>query len=161
MNRKESASISLRPVAESDAPFVARITPRLLPGPTVSPRDRDQFRAYFERQTPESLASASGSMAYVAELDGVAAGMISAHLDVDYFTNHPRLYVDTLAVAEEVEGHGVGRALMAFIEVRANELGCREVVLDVFANNERARRFYERCGYAADHVRMAKSVDPV
>jgi GNAT superfamily N-acetyltransferase len=58
-----------------------------------------------------------------------------------------------------MEGRGVGRELMTFIEGRALELGCREVVLDVFASNHGARAFYENCGYAADHIRMAKPLD--
>jgi ribosomal protein S18 acetylase RimI-like enzyme len=86
-------------------------------------------------------------------------GLISDHLDVDDFTDHARLYVDTLAVAEKAEVRGIGRALMAFTEGRGRDWGCREVVLDVFANNETARTFYERSGYAADRVRMAKPLN--
>jgi RimJ/RimL family protein N-acetyltransferase len=31
-------------------------------------------------------------------------------------------------------------------------------VLDVFATNNGAIQFYERCGYRPDHIRMAKPV---
>lgn len=152
-------SVTIRPLVASDAPFLTYVSLRMLPDRTASPRDPETFRAYFEQMSPASLLNAPGSVAFVGELQGVVAGVISAHLDVDYFTNHPRLYVDTLAVADAAEGRGVGRALMAFIEDKGKEMGCREVVLDVFANNERAREFYERCGYTADHVRMAKPLD--
>jgi ribosomal protein S18 acetylase RimI-like enzyme len=152
----ESVQITIRPVRDSDAPFLARIGPRLFPGTTASPRDPDTFRAFFDDLTPDSLASTPDDVASIAELDGEPAGVVAAHLDVDYFTKHSRLYIDTLAVADKAEGRGVGRALMAFVENRARELGCREVVLDVFAGNSRARGFYEACGYAADHIRMAK-----
>jgi ribosomal protein S18 acetylase RimI-like enzyme len=36
--------------------------------------------------------------------------------------------------------------------------GCHEVVLDVFANNASAIAFYERIGFAPDHLRMSKSL---
>ena len=78
------------------------------------------------------------------------------HPDADYFTGHPRAYVDVLVVAPEAEGQGVGRALLDHVEAWAREQGCLEVVLDVFAGNEAATAFYERCGYRPDHVRMAK-----
>ena len=47
---------------------------------------------------------------------------------------------------------------MHYAETWARERGMREVVLDVFAGNRRAIAFYERCGYAVDHHRMAKPV---
>lgn len=156
MSAEESAQITMRPVRESDASFLAQVGPRLFPGSTASPRDPKLFRAFFEDLTPESLTSNSDGIAFVAELEGEPAGVVAAHLDVDYFTKHARLHIDTLAVAVEAEGRGVGRALITFIEQQARERECREVVLDVFASNERARGFYEACGYAADHIRMAK-----
>jgi ribosomal protein S18 acetylase RimI-like enzyme len=159
MTIEKHPTIRIRPIVASDAWFISSVSLRLLPAHSASPRNAEQFRAYYEQLSPESLLSAPGSLAFVSELDGVVSGVISAHLDVDYFTKHPRLYIDTLAVADAAEGRGVGRALMAFIEGKGRELGCREVVLDVFANNERARMFYERCGYTADHVRMAKPLD--
>ena len=152
----QTNEVAIRPVKETDAAFVTRVARRLHPGPTASPRDPLLFQAYFEQLSPESLLTGAGSMAFIAEVNGMATGIISAHLDVDYFTNHARLYVDTLAVAEESEGHCIGKALMHFIEDRGRELGCHEIVLDVFVTNDRALDFYERCGYSADHIRMSK-----
>jgi ribosomal protein S18 acetylase RimI-like enzyme len=43
-----------------------------------------------------------------------------------------------------------------FVERWARDHGYREVVLDVFASNQRAIAFYQRQGYRADHIRMAK-----
>jgi ribosomal protein S18 acetylase RimI-like enzyme len=158
MTMSHEVPLTIRPIVEADAEFLASVTPRLYPGATVSPRDPESFRAYFDRLTPDTLAKGEGAVAYVAEANGAPVGVIAAHLDVDYFTNHSRLYVDTLAIAIEAEGRGIGRALLEFIEDHARQLGCREVVLDVFAENAHARRFYEKSGYAADYIRMAKSL---
>jgi GNAT superfamily N-acetyltransferase len=62
-------------------------------------------------------------------------------------------------VAQDVEGKGVGRALLDYVERWARDHGYREVVLDVFAGNQRAIAFYERQGYRPDHIRMAKPLD--
>jgi GNAT superfamily N-acetyltransferase len=102
------------------------------------------------------LLNEPGAQAFVATIDGQPSGLIAVHPDADYFTGHPRAYVDVLVVAPEAEGRGVGRALMERVEVWAREHDCLEVVLDVFAGNDAAMAFYQKCGYRPDHVRMAK-----
>jgi GNAT superfamily N-acetyltransferase len=92
----------------------------------------------------------------VGTVDGEPAGVIAVHPDADYFTGHPRSYVDILVVSPEAEGQGIGRALLQHVEGWARARGFLEVVLDVFAGNEGATAFYKRCGYRPDHVRMAK-----
>jgi GNAT superfamily N-acetyltransferase len=47
-------------------------------------------------------------------------------------------------------GTGVGRALMEAGEERLRELGHRDVILWVLADNPRARRFYEAAGWFLD-----------
>jgi GNAT superfamily N-acetyltransferase len=152
--------ISIRPCAAEDRPFVARVAPRIHPGATASPRDRQSLDRFIARLAAGDLLIEPGTEAYVAvEEVGTPLGLVAIHPDADYFTGHPRAYVDILVVAPEVEGRGVGRALMEHAEAWARAHRCREVVLDVFAGNEAARAFYERCGYRPDHIRMAKQVD--
>jgi len=55
-------------------------------------------------------------------------------------------YLQAIAVDEELRGEGVGTALMDWIENRAVASGSVQLVLDVAARNERARRIYERRG---------------
>jgi ribosomal protein S18 acetylase RimI-like enzyme len=58
------------------------------------------------------------------------------------------LYLDGLAVAEPFRGRGIGTALLAAFERHARENGCKTVSLEVVDANLRARRLYERLGYA-------------
>jgi GNAT superfamily N-acetyltransferase len=151
--------IDVRPFNAEDEPFLTRVAPRIHPGQTVSPRDPaelDQFFSYVQRGR---LLTEPGSEAFVATIDGEPCGVVSVHPDTDYFTGHPRVYVDILVVAHEAEGKGVGRALMARVERWARDNAFREVVLDVFAGNQGAIAFYERQGYQPDHIRMAKPLD--
>lgn len=160
MIMSEGSEFSLRPLAPEDAAFVSRVATRLYPGPTKSPRDPEQMQSYFAALTPADLTREQGTEAFVA-IGGdreSPLGLLVIKPDFDYFTDHPRAYVEILVVAEEAEGRGVGRVLMEHAEQWGRAHGCHEVVLDVFANNPSAIAFYERIGFAPDHLRMSKSL---
>jgi GNAT superfamily N-acetyltransferase len=152
----KSAS-TIRPFNEEDRAFYRRIAPRLIPSETASPRDPAAMEAFFRRLAVGAVEQPTGAGTFVAVDDhGTPLGLIALLPDRDYFTGHGRAYVEALVVAPEAEGKGVGATLMQFAEQWARERGMREVVLDVFAGNEHARRFYERAGYRTDHLRMVK-----
>jgi ribosomal protein S18 acetylase RimI-like enzyme len=156
----EGSALCIRPLSSEDSEFVVRVAPRLYTGQTASPRDPERMRAYFAAFTPADLTRDAGTEAFVATYEGPdePLGLLVIKPDFDYFTDHPRAYVEILVVAEEAEGRGVGRALMAHAEEWGRAHGCHEVVLDVFANNPSAIAFYERIGFAPDHLRMSKSL---
>jgi GNAT superfamily N-acetyltransferase len=148
--------VAVRPFTAGDNAFLSGVACRLIPAQSASPRDPAELERFFANLAQGKLLSEPGSEAFVATLDGEPAGVVTVHPDSDYFTGHPRAYVDILVVASSAEGQGVGRALMARVEAWAREHGCREVVLDVFAGNEQAIIFYRRNGYQPDHIRMTK-----
>jgi ribosomal protein S18 acetylase RimI-like enzyme len=61
--------------------------------------------------------------------------------------------LQALYVEPSAWDRGLGRALIAEVERRLREAGCREAVLRVFEDNPRARRFYEAGGWAAELTR--------
>jgi len=75
-----------------------------------------------------------------------------------HFTGTPEAYVGELVVAEEAEGRGVGRALMAAVEDWARAHGLGRVSLETGAANTAARGFYRALGYDESDVRLTKSV---
>jgi GNAT superfamily N-acetyltransferase len=94
---------------------------------------------------------------FVAERDdGSVLGAAYAEQLQDYFTREMHGHLGILMVADHAEGVGVGRALMSAIEQWARDKGYRFLTLNVFAANERARRFYEHVGYQADIVKYVK-----
>jgi ribosomal protein S18 acetylase RimI-like enzyme len=151
--------VAIRPYSSEDRLFVARVASRMHPGQTASRRDPAALDRFFSELGPGEFLTKPGAQAFVATIDGEPCGLISFFPDKDYFTDHPRAYVDNLVVAEDAERKGVGRALLAFVERRARDNGLREVVLDVFAVNRGAIAFYERQGYRPDHIRMAKPLE--
>ena len=148
--------IAVRPFMAEDQPFLSQVASRIHPGQTVSPRDPEALDRFFSELQRGKLLTEPGAEAFVATIDGEPCGLVSVHPDEDYFTGHPRAYVDILVVAREAEGKGVGRALMDHVERWARDRAFREVVLDVFAGNQGAIAFYGRQGYQPDHIRMAK-----
>jgi ribosomal protein S18 acetylase RimI-like enzyme len=54
-----------------------------------------------------------------------------------------------IAVHPDLQGLGIGTALIAACEARARARGCREAALSVELVNPRARELYERLGYVA------------
>ena len=154
-----SNHVAVRPFRPEDRPFLARIASRMHPGQTASPRDPEALDQFFSHLGDREFLTKPGAQALVATIGDQPCGLISFYPDKDYFTDHPRAYVDNLVVAEESERKGVGRALLDFVECWAREHGFREVVLDVFAGNHGAIAFYERQGYRPDHIRMAKPLE--
>ncbi len=67
----------------------------------------------------------------------------------------------TLYVQPSLIGSGIGRTLLHAVHVNARARGFDSVLLWVFADNARARRFYERAGYVADGAVQADDYDGV
>src|SRR5215212_1405359 len=151
--------INVRPFRPEDQPFLVRVAPRMHPGQTASPRDPAALDRFFSDPGEGKFLVKPGAQAFVATIAGQPCGLISFYPDNDYFTNHPRAYVDNLVVAAESERKGVGRALLDYVEHWARDNGYCEVALDVFAGNNGAIAFYERQGYLPDHIRMVKPLD--
>jgi ribosomal protein S18 acetylase RimI-like enzyme len=57
------------------------------------------------------------------------------------------LYLSTLAVAPEAQGHGVGRQLLAAAEAYARQYGCPRIHISVLSARPELLAWYERHGY--------------
>ena len=56
------------------------------------------------------------------------------------------LYLDDLCVDECVKGKNVASAIFEHVKLKAKELGCRDITLNVWEGNDRARAFYDKMG---------------
>ncbi len=74
--------------------------------------------------------------------------------------NHPvladesSLYIDDLCVDEAVRGKGIGTALYEAVVALAKEMGVRRITLNVWAFNESALAFYQKCGMKMQRIFM-------
>ena len=86
---------------------------------------------------------------------GTPVGCLHILAATDFFgTRHA--HISVIATTEAAEGSGVGRALLAFAEDWARTRGHALLTLNVFAANERARRFYERAGILPEMLKCVK-----
>ena len=85
---------------------------------------------------------------------GYAFCVFQQHLRDNILTDIRTLYIDDLCVDETLRGQGVGRTLYEYVVRFAREAGCYNLTLNVWALNEGARQFYERCGLAPQKIGM-------
>lgn len=122
-------SIGLRRMRWWDVPDVHAIERDLFP---EDPWSAEQFW--------QELAQPSRSY-LVAEESGRVVGYAGA------FVMAPDSDVQTVGVAPDAQGGGVATALVANLIHQVAERGATHLLLEVRADNDRARRLYERFGF--------------
>lgn len=94
---------------------------------------------------------------YLAIEDGKAIGLIMGIIpgydEYDYldYKCPKRGEITELVVSKNIRSKGIGRELMKVMENYFKENNCEYVLVDVFAYNDNAIKFYEKSGY---HSRM-------
>jgi len=64
------------------------------------------------------------------------------------------LYIDDLCVDETLRGQKIGSRLYEYVLDYAKQIGCYNVTLNVWACNESAKKFYEKCGLKPQKIGM-------
>jgi ribosomal protein S18 acetylase RimI-like enzyme len=102
----------------------------------------EQLKALLEDDTRPIFAAVDEQ----GKLLGYAFCVFQQHLGDNILTDIKTLYIDDLCVDENARGQHTGRSLYEYVLSFAKESGCYNVTLNVWACNESARRFYEKCG---------------
>ncbi|MCP5268380.1 MAG: GNAT family N-acetyltransferase [Zoogloeaceae bacterium] len=74
-------------------------------------------------------------------------GLINCFAGFSTFAAQPLLNIHDIVVRAGWRGQGVGQALLAWAEQRAQALGCCKLTLEVLARNQPAMAAYQRAGY--------------
>lgn len=129
-------------------------------GEAALPRD-------VQARLVDGLRAHPTTLVLLAIADGRPIGVAVCFFGFSTFQARPLLNVHDLAVLESHRGQGVGRALLAAVEVRARARGCCKITLEVLENNTRARSLYASCGIldvggagAASTRFLAKALTP-
>jgi GNAT superfamily N-acetyltransferase len=93
---------------------------------------------------------AKGQATLVAEADGRMVGFAHVVPSRDDDAAPGTGEVSSIYALPDRWGTGVGRALLAAAETALRNGGCRAATLWVLRDNDRARRFYDRAGWAPD-----------
>jgi ribosomal protein S18 acetylase RimI-like enzyme len=84
----------------------------------------------------------------VAEVDDDLEGFVElAPKQLPYDTSEPALELRRLYLRTRAHGRGIADELMQWALQEAARRGAKELVLSVYVDNHRARRFYERYGF--------------
>ena len=124
----------------------------------------DLFKSGAKKYTDEELTLiiADDSKPIFVAVDeqekviGYAFCLFQQHLNNNILTDIKTLYIDDLCVDENLRGMHIGRQLYDYVLVFAKEQGCYNVTLNVWACNESAMKFYEKCGLVPQKVGMEK-----
>lgn len=121
--------------------------------------DRDHLLALEQRELRECIAHPRhGRHLLVAELDGEVVGFALLLKRQDPFTGCDVVHLHGLAVAEPVCGRGIASRLIAESETLALRDGAIEMTLNVFSDNQRARRLYGHLGFGEELVKYRKQL---
>lgn len=122
----------------------------------------DLFKAGARKYTDEELQVILGddnrpifvARDEVGNVLGYAFCVMQQYLNHNIMTDIKTLYIDDLCVDETLRGQHIGRALYEYVLAYAKEQGCYNVTLNVWACNESAMKFYEKCGLKPQKIGM-------
>ena len=114
----------------------------------------DLFKAGARKYTDEELEAilkddsrpVFAAIGEDGEVLGYAFCVFQQKIGDNILTDVKTLYIDDLCVDENARGQHIGKSLYEYVLSFARESGCYNVTLNVWACNESARKFYEKCG---------------
>ena len=119
----------------------------------------DLFKADCEKYSRKELLEILKDRkkpVFVAVRNGAVAGYVFCILrrlkNNSILTDIRTLHIDDFCVEERLRGQGIGTALFRYVRDYAKSLGCHNLTLNVWALNEGARRFYEKCGLVPQKI---------
>ncbi len=90
---------------------------------------------------------------------GLIIGVINNEDEKTYdFSAPKRGRVIELIVSNKYRSNGIGKQLLNKMESYFKEVGCKGVLIDVFAYNENAQRFYYKNGYFNRNIEIMKKI---
>lgn len=99
----------------------------------------------------EKFLQIKGNQAYIflcATIDSAVVGTVTGVVCEDLYGEcRPFLVLENMVVDKNFRKCGVGRALFAELESRAEAAGCARIMLVTDSNREAAHRFYESLGF--------------
>jgi ribosomal protein S18 acetylase RimI-like enzyme len=115
----------------------------------------DSMRVDAERQAAMMASRPGTAVESVATAGDAIVGWVAGGRCRDAFRTGPRQgEIYACYVLPEWWGRGVGRLLMTHAVRALHEAGLDDITLWVLEGNERARRFYEACGFQPDGTRQ-------
>ncbi|MEZ5714142.1 MAG: GNAT family N-acetyltransferase [Paracoccaceae bacterium] len=148
--------LSFREATADDVPAVVAL---LADDPLGATRERQDMTAYLAAF--EAMQAEGANRLYVGE---DTAGRVVATYQLTLISGlslaaSRRAQVESVRVASDLRGRGLGQRMFADIEARARAEGCRLIQLTMNASRTDSRRFYEALGFEPSHVGFKRYLD--
>lgn len=115
-------------------------------------------KKYTDEQLKEIIHGRDTPVFVAADENGQVLGyafcILKQYINDNILTDIRTLYIDDLCVDEQIRGQQIGRKLYEAVLAYARKEGCYNVTLNVWACNEAAMRFYEKCGLKTQKTGM-------
>lgn len=151
-------SVSVRPAERADFEWIADLMDRVL-SPFYDGNHRAHAQRIFETHISGGIDRvghfSAGQHMWIAEIDGVRAGLLNV-ADKKQAT----VKISPLIVDSDFRGrHGIGSVLLAKAEEFAESVGARQLYCTVASPNQKALQFFVKKGFqitgtAIDHYRI-------
>lgn len=153
--------MKVRDAEKSDGDAILRLVPRLAAFEIPENRQPRDLYGNDEQMLRDWLIdNAKDCFVQVAESDDKRiVGYTMTRLRPDALSGTPSAHLEAVAVADGMEGQGVGKALLDGVEQGSAARGAKSVTLHVITSNTRAISFYEHLGYKAELLRYIKEFD--
>ncbi|GAB4423811.1 MAG: hypothetical protein Kow0031_02520 [Anaerolineae bacterium] len=152
------APVTVRLATPADHPFILSLLARFAENRPPW-RSAEQIETRAEQELLVSFGEGKDMVAVAEDEQRRPLGFVRLAIKADFLTLGPRGYVAELAVLPQAEGGGAARALMGMAEEWARALKLEMLSLHVFAENHRARHFYEKLGFQPEVVEYVKMLE--
>ena len=115
--------------------------------------DDADFRATLKDVLRDGFGEKPLYESWLAEIDGVPLALATFFITYSTFKGKACLHLDNLYVKKDARGWKLGEKMIAQVKLRANELNCYRLELEVHQHNP-ARAFYERLGFSESPDRV-------
>jgi RimJ/RimL family protein N-acetyltransferase len=153
MSVTRAHDVAVRQIREADAGSLLQLQRRLdeeTEMMMLEPGERSESADEVRPHLQETIASPNSTI-IVAESDSQIVGYVSA-VGGSYRRTRHSAYV-VIGVSRAYQGRGIGRSLLGAMRSWAVQRGVARLELTVRAEDEPARRLYERVGFQVEGVR--------
>jgi ribosomal protein S18 acetylase RimI-like enzyme len=154
--------ITVRKALPEDATFISAHAHRMLnfnlPGWRANEKDI-MVKADINHLTKTLQTDDENDAMFIAEDESNSPlGFIRVNMQTDYFTGEEHAHVNDIVVTAEAEGKGAGKLLLKKADEWAKAKNARWITLNVFNENYRARKVYEKAGYKTEWIKYLKEI---
>ncbi|GFE51349.1 N-acetyltransferase [Roseobacter cerasinus] len=147
-------SVTFRPATRDDVADVVALLQDDALGATREGLDLADYQLAFDRMCAEA-----GNHLLV----GVLAGRIIATYQISFISGLSlraarRAQIESVRVARDLRGHGIGRLMIEDAVARAKAAGCSLIQLTMNKSRTDSARFYQALGFTPSHIGYKRSL---